>query len=919
MEQQYNNGELNPQEIRDMKMPIYKKTIKWFWRVFIAFFALSSILFLYLSFTLPSFEELENPKINAASEIYSADGVLLGKFYVENRSPVPYDSISLHVINALVATEDARFYRHSGIDPEALARVGVKTLLLRRESAGGGSTISQQLAKLLVGRPDTRKMFFVFRYWTVFTTKLKEWLTAVKLERSYTKKEILTIYLNKFDFLFNAHGIRSAAETYFAKHPYDLDINESAMLVRMLKNPSMYNFRRDKKVALKGREVVLKNMMDKGHISRKQYDELRVQPIDASKFKVQDHNEGMATYFREYLREHLKEMLSRSENLKSDGTQYDLYRDGLKIYTTIDSRMQMHLEHAVWDHLSQHQDIMFKQWPDWNMPDPAIGTSKQNPWTYREYSNTISEIELRLLNFNKLLWESDRWIAEKQNYFKIADKHELSEADIYRMIRIENANKNPYNDNYYNKKIDGDSLMRDWKKSNYISEKQYNKYRTLLKSSDWNKIRAEYEAIIKYMKKPVEMKVFSYIKSKNKWRAGDKDTLLSPFDSIRYHRMFIQAGSVAIDPKNGHVKAWAGGIDHHYFKLDHVSMGALYVHPKKRLPGVQYKNVGRQVGSSIKPFLYGLTIEQKGYSPCYEVDDVKLTIEKGYQKFGLQRDWTPSNAGGGYSGQRMTLTKALSLSLNSVSAQLMKDFGSTVPFRLFLHTIGIDSSKVPASPTICLGTPDLTPLEMTAAYTIFASGGFYHEPIFVTKIVSKNGSVIYSDESNQINENILAPKYAYTMSSMLQSVQAGAPGFHGIKSQHGGKTGTTNFQADGWYIGITPNLIIGTWAGNDDRFIRFRNIAFGQGGAMSRPIFQNALRSIEADKDIDFDTKARFPKPEGDLKEMDCNKYDKLGNDTYDYTESEDVYSEDLDNNAEKKKAKLEKKKKEAAERVIDQ
>jgi penicillin-binding protein 1A len=383
--------------------------------------------------------------------------------------------------------------------------------------------------------------------------------------------------------------------------------------------------------------------------------------------------------------------------------------------------------------------------------------------------------------------------------------------------------------------------------------------------------------------------------------------------------MFIQAGSVAIDPKNGHVKAWAGGIDHHYFKLDHVSMGALYVHPKKRLPGVQYKNVGRQVGSSIKPFLYGLTIEQKGYSPCYEVDDVKLTIEKGYQKFGLQRDWTPSNAGGGYSGQRMTLTKALSLSLNSVSAQLMKDFGSTVPFRLFLHTIGIDSSKVPASPTICLGTPDLTPLEMTAAYTIFASGGFYHEPIFVTKIVSKNGSVIYSDESNQINENILAPKYAYTMSSMLQSVQAGAPGFHGIKSQHGGKTGTTNFQADGWYIGITPNLIIGTWAGNDDRFIRFRNIAFGQGGAMSRPIFQNALRSIEADKDIDFDTKARFPKPEGDLKEMDCNKYDKLGNDTYDYTESEDVYSEDLDNNAEKKKAKLEKKKKEAAERVIDQ
>jgi penicillin-binding protein 1A len=919
MEQQNTNGEEKPQDIRSLKMPLYKKAIKWIWRGFITFFVLFSLLFLYLSFQLPSFEELENPKLNMASEIYSADGVLLGKFYIENRTPVPFDSISPYLIKALVATEDARFYRHSGIDPEALARVGLKTMLLRRESAGGGSTISQQLAKLLVGRPNTKGMFFAVRYWTVFTTKLKEWLTAVKLERSYTKQEILTIYLNKFDFLFNAHGIRSAAETYFGKHPFDLDINESAMLVRMLKNPSMYNFRRDMKTAMKGREVVLKNMFDKGHISRKQYDELRVKPIDASRFKVQDHNEGMATYFREYLREHLKEMLTRSEYLKADGTQYDLYRDGLKIYTTIDSRMQQHLEQAVWDHLSQHQQFMFKQWPDWNMPDPPVGTAKQNPWTYKDYSNNIGEIELRLLNFNKLLWESDRWIAVKQDYFKVADKNELNEVDIYRMIRVENANKNPYKDNIYNKKIDGDSLLRDWRKSNYISDKQFAKYRAILKSSDWGKIRSEYEAIMKYMKTPVEMKVFSYGKVKNKWRAIDKDTILSPFDSIRYHRMFIQTGSIAIDPQNGHVKAWVGGVDHHYFKLDHVSMGALFVHPKKRLPGVEYKKVGRQVGSSIKPFLYGLTIRDRGYSPCSEFDDVKLTIEKGFGRFGLVKDWTPGNSNGGYSGQRMTLTKALSLSLNSVSAQLMKDFKSTEPFRMFLQTVGIDTSKIPISPTICLGTPDLTPIEMTAAYTIFASGGFYNEPIFVTKIVTKNGNVIYSDETNQISENILAPEYAYMMSTMLQSVQAGAPGFHGISSQHGGKTGTTNFQADGWYIGITPNLVLGTWAGNDDRFIRFRNIAFGQGGAMSRPIFQNALRSIEADKDISFNTKARFPKPEGEIKEMDCTKYDKLGNDTYDMTDGENVYGEDLDDSASKKKAKLEKKKKEASERVIDQ
>ena len=920
MEQQTNGGTLNPQDIRNLKMPLYKKTIKWFWRIFFSLIGLIFLFFIYLSFQLPSFEELENPKLNMASEIYSADGVLLGKFYVENRTPVPYDSISPYVIKALVATEDARFYKHSGIDPEAIGRVMVKTLLLRKESSGGGSTISQQLAKLLVGRPNTKGMFFLFRYGTIFSTKLKEWLTAVKLERSYTKEEILAMYLNKFDFLYNAHGIRSASETYFGKHPYDLDVNESAMLVRMLKNPSMYNFRRDMKTAMKGREVVLKNMMDKGHITKQQYDEFRVQPIDASRFRIQDHNEGMATYFREYLREHLKDVLSRTENLKADGTQYDLYRDGLKIYTTIDSRMQQHLEQAVWDHLSQHQQYMFKQWPDWNLPDPPIGTSKQNPWTYKDYKSSLGEIEIRLLNFNKLLWESDRWLNTRQNYFNVADKNDLSEVDIYRLIRVENANKNPYKENNYSKKVDGDSLLRDWRKTNFISEQQYNKFRAILKSSEWKTIRAEYEAMMKYMRTPTKMKVFSYKKVKDKWRASDKDTTMSPFDSIRYHRMFIQAGSLAVDPRNGHIKAWVGGVDYHYFKLDHVSMGALYVHPDKKKPGVEYQKVGRQVGSSIKPFLYGLTIRDRGYSPCYEVDDVKLTIEKGYGEFGLTKDWTPKNANAVYSGQRMTLTRALSLSLNSVSAQLMKDFRSTAPFRKFLNSVGIDTTKVPASPAICLGSPDLTPFEMTGAYTVFANGGFYHEPILVSSIVGKNGNVIYTDESEQIKKDILLPKYAYTMSTMLQAVQSGAPGFQGIKSQHGGKTGTTNFQADGWYMGITPTLIIGTWGGNDDRFIRFKNSGLGQGGSMARPIFQNAMRYIEADKTLNFDVTARFPKPEGDLKEMDCSKFGKLGDDSLDFTESEDVYRDDFGDEEEedKKKPKSEKKKKEDETPVID-
>ncbi len=796
-------------------------------------------------------------------------------------------------------------------------RVLVKTLLFRNQSAGGGSTISQQLSKLLVGRPDTRGMFLLKRYWTIFTVKLKEWLTAVKLERSYTKKEILTIYLNKFDFLHNAHGIRSAAETYFGKLPHELDINESAMLVRMLKNPSMYNFRRDMEKALKGREVVLRNMFDAKHISRKQYDSLRILPIDGSRFKVQDHNEGMATYFREYLREHLKEVFSRPENLKSNGEPYDIYRDGLKIYTTIDSRMQMHLEQAVWDHLSTHQEHMFKHWPDWNMENPPIGLSKQNPWTYKDPRNSLSEIELRLLNFNKLVWESDRWVNVKDQYLKTSQKYKLRDWDIYRLMRADDANKKPIYDRVYNKKIDGDSLMRDWKKSNFITEEQYQKYKSLLKSEDWKKIRSEFEALMKYMKTPVKTRVFAFVKENGKWKGGEKDTTISPFDSIKYHRMFLQVGSLAVEPQSGYVKAWVGGIDHHYFKLDHVSLGALYTHPKKRKPGVEYSKPGRQVGSSIKPFLYGLTIANRGYSPCYEVDDIKTTIEKGFGEFGLIKDWTPNNANGSYSGDRMSLTRALSLSLNSVSAQLMKDFRSTGPFRNFLSTIGIDTAKVPISPTICLGTPDLTPLEMTGAYTIFANGGVYREPIFVTKVVTKNGNVIYSDDINQIYQNAMDPKYAYLMSTMLKSVQSGAPGFQGIKSQHGGKTGTTNFQSDGWYMGITPNLVVGTWVGNDDRFIRFRNLAFGQGGSMARPIFQNMLRYVESDEEITFDTKALFPKPEGDIKELDCGKYDDLdGGDTlYDYTETDDVYRDDFDK---KNKKKKEEKIKKEENRVID-
>lgn len=905
--------EIQQQAKKKKRKRIYKRIVQLIWIGFIAMLTGIIILFTSLSYQLPSFEQLENPKVRVASEIYSADGVLLGKYYIENRTPVPYDSISEHVIHALVSTEDARYYKHSGIDAEALARVLVKTVILGNGDAGGGSTISQQLAKLLVGRPDTEGLNKVFRASVMVQTKLKEWLTAVKLERSYTKKEILTMYLNEFDFLYGAHGIRSASETYFDKQPIDLDINESAMLVRMLKNPSLYNYKRDMELALKGREVVLNNMKDKGHINQTQYDTLRVKSIDASKFRVMDHNDGIATYFREYLRDHLKEVLARKENLKANGKAYDLYEDGLKIYTTIDSRIQTHAEQAVIDHLSQHQEKMFKHWKDWNKVDPEIGYRTYNPWTYKVPTNTRGEIELRLRGLSKLVWNSERYKAVRSDYLKTAEKYQLRDVDIYRMLRVDDHNIKPRRNPAYPKKpIDGEAILANWKETGYASEKQIKTYRKLLKSEEWAKIRSEYESLLKYMQQPVDMEVFAYLKEGDRWTTGKKDTTMSPFDSVRYHRMFLQAGSISVEPQTGYVRSWVGGIDHHVFKLDHVTMNGTVLHPSKRIAGKDYKTRGRQVGSSIKPFLYALNIDLRGYSPCYEVEDVKTTIEKGFGQFGLIKDWTPSNASGSYSGKKMPLTQALRMSLNSVSAQLMKDLNSTEKFRAFLYEVGIDTSKVPASPTICLGTPDLTPFEMAGGYTIFANGGVYSEPIFIDRIEDRNGNPIYSAEADQVVEQVLTEDGAYVMSEMLQAVQRGAPGFAGIKTTHGGKTGTTNFQSDGWFMGITPNLIVGTWVGCDDRFIRFRSLLYGQGGSMARPIFQNVLKYIEADPALKWDTKAKFPKPDDVEREMNCLKYAQFEDrgDTFDdkgsddYTDSEDIYFDDYMQDDKKKEKK---------------
>ncbi len=877
-------NEQKPVKTQEQRVKKYKAFIKWMWRLYFLGILMVAGIFIMLSYDLPSFEYLENPRSRIASNVFSSDGKILGKYYIENRTPVEYDSLSPHLINALIATEDARYLEHSGIDAEALMRVIVKTLILRKKNAGGGSTISQQLAKLLVGRPNTKDKSYFVRQWLLVSTKLKEWLTAVKLERSYTKEEIISLYFNEFDFLYGANGIKSAAEVYFKKKPIDLNIVESAMLVRMLKNPSRYNPIKYPKRAKLGREVVLDNMRQKGHFDKAKYDELRKLPIDISKFRVKDHNDGIATYFRMYLRNHLKKLMVQlakddPQYRKPDGTPYDIYRDGLNIYTTIDSRVQKHAEKAVKDHLSKHQVRLFDTWKDWNAVDPKISSKIKNPWARKAYKSTDNEMELRRLSLVKQIWGTNRYQRVRPRFLPLAVKYKLRDIDIDRIFQIVAYDKKPRRKDRYSPLVDGKVLLKKWERTGFIKEEQAQTYKEIL--SDKASVAAleeQYKAIMDYMKIPVKTTIFAYNKR------GEKDTLISPFDSIRYHRMHLQSGLLAVDPKTGFIKAWVGGINHKYFKFDHVNK----------------QQFARQVGSTIKPFLYALTIHQKGFSPCFKVWDQPTTISKGEGQFGLLEDWTPRNADG-YSGDEIPLWEALNRSLNSVSAYLIKELKGPQPFRNFLAEVGIDTSdnRVPLSAAICLGVPNLSPFEMTGGYTIFANSGIYTEPVFIDRIEDKNGNSIYLAGKDQDSEPVLSVQSAYVMNQMLQRIQSGR--LRDVKCSYGGKTGTTNNQADGWFMGITPDLVIGTWVGCDDRFIRFRSLTYGQGAKMARPIFRNILFNMQSDTTLRddgvFDPMSKFPVPEIIETEMNCLKYDAFvqknireeGNDATNTT----VYDED--------------------------
>jgi len=702
---------------------------------FSPFFLLFGLIFIiYVFGTLPKSQELENPKFAQATEIWSADTVLLGKYYNENRSNVSYDEISPMLIKALIATEDKRFYEHSGIDFNSLGRVVLKTLILRDEDAGGGSTLSQQLAKLLFPRAKLSGVTKIFKVPYMVFVKLREWIMAVKIERRYTKEEILTMYLNKFDFMYNAIGIKSASQTYFGVNPDSLKLEEAAMLVGMFKNPSYYNPVRRTERTVERRNTVLKLMLDKNYITEAQFNQAVKKKYDVKRFRIDDHNKGLATYFREVLRQDLKNILKDIK--RADGEPYDIYSDGLRIITTIDSRMQKYGEQAAFEHLKGYQRTFREHWRG------------DDPW-----KNQPTE-------WNKLLKDNDRWRMESES----------------------------------------------------------------------GKSENEIKAI---MKKPTKMSVWTY-------KYGYKDTIMSPADSIKYYRMFLQTGFMCMEPSTGFVKAWVGGINHEVFKYDHVNI-----------------NTKRQVGSSIKPFLYALAISERGYSPCEYVRDAPYRIPA--NKWGVQEDWTPKNATDSYYGT-ISLTQALCKSLNTVSARLIDEIGPP-DFIAWLRKFGF-TSPIPNQVSICLGTPDISLYEMVAGYSVFGNKGTWVQPIYIQRIEDKNGMIL--KEFIPEKRDVLNEEYTYAMDLMLEKVvetNNRIKAKYQLEGSIGGKTGTTQNQSDGWFMGITPQLVAGVWVGCDDRYINFRSLSLGQGAHMAAPIWGLFMKKVQADKTLPYKKDATFERP----------------------------------------------------------
>ncbi|MDP2540160.1 penicillin-binding protein [Tenacibaculum discolor] len=741
----------------EKKTTNFSKYIKWFWGIILGGFLFISLLFLLASWgvfgALPTFEELENPENNLATEIISSDGKTLGKYAVENRTPIKYKDIPESMVKALVATEDERFYEHSGIDFRGTARAILKP------GSGGASTITQQLAKMLFTKKASRNIF------KRVLQKVKEWVVAVKLERQYTKEEIITMYLNKYDFLNQAVGVRSAARIYFGKEPKELDVEESAMLVGMLKNSSLFNPLRRKEMVKQRRNVVLKQMNRSEFITQQQKDSLQKLGLGLN-INREGHSDGLATYFREHLRSILKEWVK--EHLKPNGEEYNIYRDGLKIYTTIDSRMQKYAEEAVYEHMANLQTYFDKE--------------------------------------------------QKRN--KNAPFYDINKKEIEKIIRRAKQNS----DRYKRMKAAGKS------------EKE----------------------IDKVFNTATDMRIFT-------WK-GERDTVMTPYDSIRHYKYFLRSGLVSIEPQTGHIKAWVGGINHRYFKYDAVE---------------QQK---RQVGSTFKPFVYATAINQLKMSPCDKLPNTPYTIPK--EKYGMPEDWTPKNAGGKYGGE-LTLKEALAKSINVITAQLIDKVSPINVVRL-AESSGI-TSKLEANPSIALGAIDLSLLEMVSAYSTFANKGLRVSPLMITRIEDKNGTVL--EEFVPETKEVLSEESAYVILDLMQGVtklgsgarlrstwtSAGdaATGFpYKFTNPIAGKTGTTQNQSDGWFMGIVPNLVTGVWTGGEDRATHFAGLKYGQGATMSLPTWAIFMRKCYEDKTLEV-SKESFEKPKDISINLDCSKVEE--------------------------------------------
>ena len=762
-----------------------KKIIKWFWIVvtFPVLLLVFMILLVWMFADIPSFKDLENPDNKLATQVIAEDGEILTTFHIENRTYVSYDEISPNLVHAAVATEDVRFYKHSGIDFKGLGRVLVKTILLHNSSQGGGSTITQQLAKTLYPRAGMGRRIPGIYHAKMVWIKLKEWITAVKLERDYTKDEIMTMYLNSIFFGSGAYGVRSASETFFGKLPSELSVEESAMLVGMVNKPTRYNPAINPDKALTRRNFVIGQMEKAGYLDKSQRDSIRLIPIELN-YEVQDHNAGLAPYFRDMVRRVMNARKPRKsdytmvedysadslawatddlygwleKNKKADGSKYDLDRDGLRIYTTINYKMQKYAEEAMAEHLGKTLQKSF--WGD-------LKYKKNKP-----FSNDVDQETI-----DRVMKQARRW----SDRYRLRKKAGMSESEI-----------------------------------------------------------------LKTFGEPVRMRLFSWDSP------GYIDTTITPDDSIRYYKSILRASFVAMEPVTGHVKAYVGGPDYRYFKYDNVRQGK------------------RQVGSTVKPFLYTLAM-QEGMSPCDQTVCVPQTFIVG------DDTWTPRSTDKDiWIGKTVTLKWGLTHSSNNISAYLMKQFGPTAMAQM-MKKMGIQS-HIDEVPSLCVGPADLSLYEMVAAYNTYPSRGVYVSPVFVTRIEDKEGNVL--GEFNSRKREAISEQTAYLMENLMQGVINNGTGArlrstYQLKGEIAGKTGTTNDNSDGWFIGYTPSITAGVWVGGEDRQVHFQSLALGSGSNMALPIWGIWMKKCLRDPSCGISEQDRFIAPAGMTLDLSCTGSDE--------------------------------------------